>query len=782
MTGIDFIQDLGVVLLVAGVVGWLFQRFSLSVVVGYLLAGIIIGPYTPPFPLVTDIDRIQTLADVGLVFLMFSIGMGLSITRLRRLGFPIVLATVLIAFLLFNGWRVLGGAFGLTGIQSLFFAGLWVSSSSAIIGKVLQERGLTHQRHGQLALGVTVLEDIVAIVVLTILLSYVGMGDEDPAALWETIGAFGAFVIFIAITGLLLLPRLLRFLGRRAGTEIRTVIVVSLVLLFAMLAQKSGYSLAFGAFLVGAIVAETPQKGQVENAFTGLLYVFSAVFFVAIGMLIDVAILAEVWPYIIGVAVLIILGRVLAAYFVLVLIGAPTRSALRAGLALTPMGEFGFIIAQAGIMAAVVPDTFYPLAVGVSLLTALACPILVSGSERIAGTMERLEPRFLRNSISYYHNWLERISSQPAKTVLWRVCRRCFIQITVGILFVSGLLIAAEPVYGVVADAVGKDLFFPYGTTVMFWGALGVVALFPLYATWRNISAIAMLIAEASGRTRGEKVVPFIVERAIKATGALALLLWLWALLPLGPAAAWVFGALIAGAVGMIVLFRRRLNFIHSQLEVELQELMSEGYRKSSRALPPWLRDHKDFHLNVSECAVPDNAVCGGKTIGYLALRSRFGCSIVGIDRQGFVIGNPGPQTVLYPRDRLLLLGSTEQIEAARKVLTAETADFARETVALDDVQIENVVVPLESPRSGKTLAELDVNRVTGVQVAGIQRQDQLRINPAGHERIQPADELLVLGSPDQVNGFRRWLMPQTVDGEESSGKTPPDTDPGKQA
>jgi monovalent cation:H+ antiporter-2, CPA2 family len=760
--GIDFIQDLGIVLLVAGTVGWIFHRFGLSVVVGYLLAGIIIGPYTPPFPLVEDLDRVQTLANVGLVFLMFSIGMGLSLTRLRRLGFPIVVATVLIAFLLFNGWRALGAFFGLNPLQSLFFAGLWVSSSSAIIGKVLQERGMTHNRSGQLALGVTVLEDIVAIVVLTVLLSYVGLGQEqDPTTVWETIGVFGAFVIFMAITGLLIIPRLLRYLGKRAGPELQTVIVGALLMLLAVFAQRAGYSLAFGAFLLGAIVAETPQRGQVENAFAGLRHVFSAVFFVAIGMLIDVAILKEVWHYILAISVLVIIGRVVASYFVLILIGASTRQAVRAGLALTPMGEFGFIIAQAGITAAVVPVSFYPLAVGVSFLTALACPILVGRSDAIARGIEKLEPRFLRAGISYYQNWLERISSLPEGNRLWKLCRKRLIQIGVSILFISGLLLAARPVYASLVEAVGRDLLFAYGTTVLFWGGVAVIALFPLYATWRNIGAVAMLLAEASNGGRREKVVPFLVERGVKGVALLALLTWLWWLIPLGLAAGWVFAALVAWAVAMFVLFRRRLVRVHSQFEVELEDLMSDGYRKSSHPLPPWLDEaHKEFQLNMGDFVVPDNALCGGRKIGELALRTRLGCSIVGLDRQGFVIGSPGPETILYPRDRLLLLGSKEEIEAAQQELGAERQEKNVQTVALDDVQMESILVPMDSPRAGKSLAELNINRLLGVQVAGIQRQKQMRVNPQGTEQIQSADTLLVLGSPEQIARFRRWLMP----------------------
>lgn len=770
MTGIDFIQDLGVVLLVAGLVGWLFQRIGLSVVVGYLLAGIIIGPYTPPFPLVEDTDRIQVLANVGLVFLMFSIGMGLSFTRLQRLGFPIVVATVLIAFLLFNWWRMIGTAFGLTGIQSLFFAGMWVSSSSAIIGKVLQEKGLSHQRNGQLALGVTVLEDIVAIVMLTVLLSYIGMGEQEAGTIVETLGVFGALVIFVAITGLLLVPRLLRGLGLRAGVELQTLVVAALLMLLAVLAQRAGYSLALGAFLLGAIVAETPQRGQVEKAFAGLRHVFSAVFFVAIGMLIEVAILREVWHIIIGVAFLTIIGRVAAAYFVMALIGVPTRDGIRAGLALTPMGEFGFIIAQAGIVAAVIPSSFYPLAVGVSLLTALACPLLVSRSEKIVRLIEKCEPAVWRRGIAYYHSWLDRVAVTPGENRLWRLSRKRLLQIALGVLFITGLAIAAEPIYRMLAQTMGDDLFFPYGTVLLFWGALGIIALFPLFAIWRNVSAVAMMLAEATSRREKDKILPFIVEHGVRAIAFLALLLWVWALLPLGVAGIWIFAIIVVVAIGSVLVFRRRLIFIHSQFEVELSELMSEGHRKSSRELPSWLKTRREFQLEVNECVIPENGECGGRSIGELALRTRYGSSIVGIDRQGMVLGNPGPETILYPGDRLLLLGSQEEIEAARGVLARQREERQGEMLALDDVQMETVVVPLDSPRSAKTLAELDLKQVTGVQVAGVQRRNQLKVNPGGQERIESGDELLVLGSPGQIRRFRRWLEPS---GEERLEEEP---------
>src|SRR5882672_3462933 len=204
MHGIDFIKDLAVVMLVAGLVVWACHRAGLSVVVGYLVAGMVIGPYTPPFSLVSDIGRIETLAQVGLVFLMFSIGMGLSLRKLRRLGLSLVLATFTGAIIMYNLTRAVGGALGWSPIETAFLAAMLMVSSSAIINKVLQEIGVTHEKSSQLAMGVSVLEDVVAIVMLTILNSLIHISGGEKASVGSTLGLLGAFIALAGIGGMLI--------------------------------------------------------------------------------------------------------------------------------------------------------------------------------------------------------------------------------------------------------------------------------------------------------------------------------------------------------------------------------------------------------------------------------------------------------------------------------------------------------------------------------------------------------------------------------------------------
>lgn len=763
MTGIQFIQDLAIVMLVAGLAGWLFQRIGLSVVVGYLTAGMMIGPKSNLMPLIQGTENIQILSQVGLVFVMFSIGMGLSMRRLRRLGLSILIAAAVGGLLVFNITRLLAVAFGAGETQSLFLAAMLVVSSSAIIGKALSDLGATHRKSAQLALGMTALEDIVAIVALTFLISSIGVGGETTPTM-RTFGLFGAFVIFLGVTGLLLVPRWLRYLSLKATGELQTLLVSSMLFLLALLAHRAGYSLALGAFLLGAIVAETPQRGEVERSFEGLRHLFSTVFFVSIGMMIDVRGLFAILPWILLVSVLTIVGRAAATSFSLVLIGNETRESVRAGLALTPLGEFSFIIAQTGIAASVLPTEYYPLAVGISVITSLFCPVLVRHSTSISEFIHKLEPKVVSNGIAFYHRWLARLGTIGKESIFWRLSRRRFVQIGVGVLFVTGLLILANPLYSRILRAVGQHFGFQYGTAILFWGATAVIILIPLLAVWRNIGALAMLYAQMTSRGREkETIAPFLIENGIKLVSGLVLFLWLSGFVPLGATGVWGLLLVVALVLLVLLFFRRRIIRIHSQFEVELEELLGTN-KSATKSLPPWLNRHRDWDLNVSDFELPALAECAGKKIGDIALRSTFGCSIIAIDRQGFFIGNPNPETVLFPHDRLLLLGRDEPMAKARSFL-AQTRDG--ETLGLDEVQMETVTVPEGSPRLNQTLAELDIARQTGVQVAAIKRLSEPRVDPGPNVRLKAGDELLVAGTPDQVRDFLRWLAaPPALEGE----------------
>ncbi|MEI6861468.1 MAG: cation:proton antiporter [Verrucomicrobiota bacterium] len=762
MHGIEFIQDLAVILVVAGIVGWACQRAGLSVVVGYLVAGMIVGPHTPPFSLVTDEVRVGTAAQAGLVFLMFSIGLKLSLRRLRRLGAALLLAVFVSAGIIYYLTRVAGAVAGLGPLESAFLAGMLMVSSSAIIAKILHETGANHERAGQLALGVSVLEDVVAVVMLTVLNSLVRLGAATgtaagAAGVAKTLALFAAFVVLAGVVGLLLVPWLLRRMSIAADEELQTLGIAALLFGLAVLAQHAGYSLALGAFLLGTIVAETPHRHQVERTFAGMRDVFSAVFFVAIGMQIDLRELGAMWAIILGVTVFTLLVRSLAATTGLLLIGTAPREALRAALTVTTIGEFSFIIAQLGVEEQAVPRSFYPLAVGVSLLTTLVAPPLIRRSGRMADAVLARQPRWQEDWLGYYQAWLERVRARQKRNQLWQLSRKRLLQIGTGMMAVTGLLVFAEPLLGLVEEWLGPNWLFPHGPAAIFWTVLGLVALAPLVAIWRNCSVLALLGAQVStqGHPQAARLAP-LVETCLKLAAGAVLYVWLASFLPIRGAAKWAVVATVLLAGAALLLLRRKLVRWHSELEVELQSLLGAGEGRMSATTVPWAQSHSDWKLSVAECVLPDLADCQGKKIGELGLRSRLGCSVMGIERQGYMMQLPGPDTVLYPQDKVLLLGKAEQVAVGRKFLTAVSGVAA--VSEFGDVRTELLAVPAGSQAAGRALRELGTATAQRVQVVGIKRGPHRILSPGAEEVLLPGDELLVLGTPQRIVGFKDWL------------------------
>jgi monovalent cation:H+ antiporter-2, CPA2 family len=762
MHGILFIQDLAVILGVAIVVGWICQRVGISVVVGFLAAGILVGPGMPYTALVSDVGPIETLAKVGLVFLMFSIGLRLSLRRLRRLGLPLLGAVFLGAIAMYYLTRLLAAGLAWNSTEALFLAGMLMISSSSIISKVLHETGLNHERAGQLALGVSVLEDIVAVVMLALLESVVqlgGAGDRHASEIGTTLLHLGAFVVLIGCAGLILVPWFLKQMSISINEELQTLGIAALLFGLAVLAQKAGYSIALGAFLLGIIVAETPHRHQVERTFEGMRDVFSAVFFVAIGMQINAADLVHSAGLIFGVAAFTLVARPLAVASGLCVVGVPARDGIKAGLMATPIGEFSFVIAQLGVGAAVVPAQFYPLAVGVSLLTTLVSPIVARNSTRIAVGIASRQPRWLTDWLHYYQDWLARFTRQRRRSPLWQLSRKRFAQIGLEMLFVSGVLVFSRDLYEGLVAWVGHDLMFPNGTQTVFWIVLSLSVMAPLVAIWRNCSALALLFAQVSTshHPRGRQLAP-IVETGLKIVIVGLLTVWLIAVVPAEDTARWLLLASALVGIAAVLLLRRKLIYWHCVLEVELKNTIENSDSKLTATTAPWLGRHPDWDLHMIDCTLPDLADAQGRSIAELNLRARFGCSVVGIERQGFMIPLPTPQTILYPRDRVLLMGTNEQVRAGKEFLGGVSGAPGVDSL-FEEVRMDTVTVPLWSRASGRSLGELSPAYGHAVQVAGIHRGGIRILNPGAAEVLRPGDELLVLGTPDQIRDFGAWIL-----------------------
>ncbi len=771
MHGFNFIQDLAVILLVAGVVGWLCQRLGLSVILGYLVAGMIVGPHLPEtLALVTNRERIDTLAQIGLVFLMFSIGMRLSVRKLRRLGLSLLLAAMAGAVVVFYFSRSLAVILDWPARHGIVLAAMLMVSSSAIISKILQETGSTHERSGQLAMGIAVLEDVVAVVMLTLLNSMVQYGHGGAGQVVESVLLLGAFVVLAGVIGLLLVPWLLQRMSIAVDEELQTIGIAALLFGLAVIAQGAGYSLALGAFLLGTIVAETMHRHQVERTFEGMRDVFSAVFFVAIGLQIDARDIWDQLALVIVLGLFTLLARTVAVGAGMTLTGSSSKDALRTGLTATPIGEFSFVIAQLGVAAAIVPRSFYPLAVGISLVTTLLAPLVTRRSDEIATFVLAREPRWLAAWLAAYRDWLERSQERRRRNLLWQLSRKRIAQVGVGMLFVTGLVVFSGQLFELVQHWIGPRFEYPLAVQIGFWTLLVLVSLAPLVAIWRNLSAMALIYSELSTRGhRNRKRMRPMIETALKVAAATALSLWLLAIIPVGELAKSLVLITAAAALVGILVLRRKLIYWHSEMEVGILSAIETDSARMSSTTAPWLQPHSDWNLHMIDCTLPDLADCQGKTIAELDLRARYGCSVVGIERQGYMIPLPPPETTLYPRDKVLLLGTGEQVRAGQKFLAQVSGVRGADSV-FEEVSMEVMLVPGWSRAAQRTLGDLSPARSFGVQVAGIHRGGFRILNPSAQELIRAGDEILVLGTPAQNTEFKAWLRENPAETEDGEG------------
>ncbi|MCC5806128.1 MAG: cation:proton antiporter [Opitutales bacterium] len=746
-----FIQDLAVILLSAAVFGYLCGRAGLSPVVGYLMAGLVVGTPEITVPYVTDTARLEVIAQLGVVFLMFSIGLQFQLRKVRELGGRIVLATAVLAVLVLTMARGSADLLALSGVAGICLAAVFMNSSSAIIGKVIGDEGLGHERYGQVALGITLMEDIVSVVMLAVLGSYLALevdrAQQSPAGI---IVMLAGFAVFVLLVGLLVIPRILRRIGRSGQADLASIFVAGSLLTLALIAVRAGYSLALGAFLFGMIVAETSQRGWIERNFRGLKDVFLTVFFVTIGMTIEVQAIPGALKWILLGTAGALVGRGAAAFVALVAVGERPRQALQSALCLTPIGEFSFIIAGIAVAGGIFSETFQVAVVGTALLTSMVSPLLAKNAPRLTAFLaEGRYPRLDQWHAVYAGLWKGGGASRSS--TFWRIFKVRIAQVVLESVFVLMVLVFAEPVLRWIHSALPLPDYFPEALiVVVFWVGVCLLCLVPLVAIWRNLSAMAMILEDF----RGRGTVPGRILAAVFHFGYFAILsIAIWNLLPVGTTRVWILAAVVALTVFLVAAGWRNMVQWHSRVEVALKENLSAGGEKGARRL---FESHREdeWKLNIEEFTLPDDTALGGLSLRDCNLRARTGCSLVGIERHGYALRSIGPETQLFPGDELLLLGSRAQITAARRFLGGAAQSEEERPPPQRDLVLESIVIPENDAAVGRKLAELDWTGRYGVQVVALRREGLVAVSVDGSTRIEAGDTLLLMGRTDRIQAL----------------------------
>jgi len=669
MHSVAFLQDLAVVMIVAGLVTVVFHRFKQPVVLGYILAGLIIGPFTPPVLWIEDQETIQTLADLGVIFLMFSLGIEFSLRKLREVGATaLIAATLEITVMIWTGYAI-GRAFGWSAMDSIFLGAIISISSTTIIVKALGDLGMSKERFAQYIFGILIVQDLAAVVMIAVLSGIAVTGQVSPAETVFTVSTLVVFLVVLLVGGLLLVPRLVSYVGKFRSSETLLIAVLGICFGISLLAVRLDYSVALGAFIAGAIVAEAREAGKIKILTEPIRDMFSAVFFVAIGMLIDPRLLIQYALPIAVITAAVVIGQILCCATGTFLAGHDTRTSLRVGMGLAQIGEFSFIIASLGLSLRVTGDFLYPIAVSVSAITTFLTPLLIRNSDRFIAWFDRVAPPQLVASLAVYSGWLQKTRRQRQDTAVRKQFRRMAWQIALNTTLIAGIFIAAA----FVASRSPKwavDLTSGFGgRNTLLWFCAVLLSL-PLYvAIFRKLQALGMMISEvsiASASRTDPAVARAVVSNVVILAGVLMLSILSIALsstiLP-----SWnVLFLLLIVIAGITFLFWRHFVRIYAKAQISLRETLSQSRETEEHAkpIPTVLRT-----ASLDTVIVPPGSTAAGRLIRELEVRSQTGASVVAIDRAGFNLINPGPDDELLAGDQVILLGSAEQLSKARQLL-----------------------------------------------------------------------------------------------------------------
>lgn len=765
---LGMVRDIAVVMTVAGAVAVLFHRLRFPFVLGYLVAGILLSPGVFPGCLgvpIHDIRTVRALADVGIVFLVFNIGMEFRLYRLKQLGARAVLCGLAEAAVMFLVGASVGRVLGWGPVASLFLGAMLVPCSTIILSKSVGEAGLGGRPFARMAMGLAIMEDLVVIVMLVVLTA-AGRGlPPDWAGLWGLGWGILVFLAAAIVGGLLAVPRLMNSLYRAHHHEALVIVTFGLCFGFALLATKLGYSGALGAFVMGMIAAESLAREWLVRRLEPMREFFAALFFVSIGVLFDAGLfVAHAWE-VAAVAAVFALAKVAAVTAGGVVTGFHWKRCLRAGLAMTNLGEFSFILAAAAAAEGLVPGALHPMILGVCVISAGWSPLVVRGIDRLADGADALMPAPLRTFLALYESRIAESWAPRHPRRWWRVLRRPLLMLAGEVGAMSAVVAAVPTIRAGVSRflAAGGNL----APDMVAW-VVALLACVPIgVAAWRNIGVLAMVLSEmavprdAAGAGRG------LLEKAVGGafSGFAGLLIVGWLLMLSQPfLPPWpVTAGLVLGGMALSGLLWRKMVQMHHRVETAIESSLDQATDLSTlarREVRQLLEDRYPLQARIRELIVlPDSQVVG-QSLRQLRVREETGATVLSIRRSGFELVNPAAESVLFPEDHVLVVGGGEDLDRA-----AAFFEKARARDRLSGSEVWTIRLTDYSPAVGRTLSEVNLRAEAGVSVVGLVRAGENRLNPDPGTVAEVGDSLVLFGTLAQLSRAGAILGGEMVEG-----------------
>lgn len=778
----ETVIGLGVVLFVAALAILLAHRLRQPMVLGYLVAGLLVGPHGPlPWRLV-GLEHVDAMASLAIIFIMLSIGLEFSPRKLRQLGAAPVAAALLQMILMFLVGRTMALAVGLDAMSALFVGMAMAISSTIVAIKILEEKHELTQPHGRLVVGILLVEDIVAVVFLALIGGLAVTGTIQLAEVTPVFLVMAAFIIAGLVVGALVVPRLLDL--ARSSRELLLVVVLGAAFGVALLADHFHISIALGAFLVGAVIAESRAAHEAEATVEPLKHMFTAVFFISIGMLIVPQELLANWRLILIISAVLVVVRIIGIAGPAFLFGYPPRYALRGGAALGQVGEFSFIVLASGIAAGLIGTDILTLFVGVAGVTTLATPYLIMASPFMLKALRRVTPAPIRTYADVYTGWTQRLGEEEETK---RHRRHEFVLLRR--IVMNALVLFALGSIAYFLYLVSFDILVPVGQwqvslawlVVPLAGIVMVPFVVTLWAALREL-AMEMILELVPDRVILQDEPP-VALRVVRASLGLVLALGAAGLVVVflpeaGPLALAGGGAALLLIALAGALLWRQIRRMHDQVEETMEDLFGVARTVEERdEVMRLIGRHYKVSLLTKNVEVPPNSPVAHRQIRDVQLRNRTGTTVVSIQRGRDRYVNPPPSMLILPEDILLLMGEEHHLERAQGYITQQVAPGSVPAPSSGEVTVQEYSLPDDSLAVGQTITGLGMRQYTGASIVAVLRGHTHIQNPPPNLVLQPDDQIFMIGTKDQVDKAMDLLAQKREQPDEGSSGRHPDPD-----
>lgn len=739
------VKDLALILMVAGIVTIIFKKLKQPLVLGYIVAGFLVSPHMPYTMSVIDETDIKTWADIGVIFTLFSLGLDFSFKKIVKMGASPIIATVVIVFFMMMLGISIGHGFGWSKMDCIFLGGMLAMSSTTIIYKAFDDMGLRQQKFAGMVMSVLILEDILAIVMMVMLSAIAGGNNPDGEQMIGSVIKIAFFLVLWFIVGIFAIPLFLRSVRKLINNETLLIVALGLCCGMAVLSTKVGFSSAFGAFVMGSILAETIEAEKIIKLVEPVKNLFGAIFFVSVGMLVDPKILIEYAIPILALVGSILIGQAIFGTFGFMLGGESLKSAMRCGFSMAQIGEFSFIIASLGLSLGVISNYLYPVVVAVSVITTFLTPYMIRLATPTYQVMEKHLPKRLINILNHF------AMSHPPTTQQskWKSLLRQMLINTVAYSILTAAVIALMFTFVLPFT---RSLFPGWK---LHWYANAITGILTLVLIAPFLRAIIMKKNHSNEWKRlwvesSINRIPLLFTIVVRFVIALAFIFYICNYLTR-------FTDALMIIIGIAVVSLMIASRWTKKRSIKMERLFIHNLR--SRDIMAQVNGEKkplyeghllDRDIHISDFDVPEDSSWGGKTLKELHLRERFGVDMSSIMRGSQRLNIPNGDTVIFPGDKLQVIGNDDQLQ---KFATALSTDLIPEDLEIEkrEMKLRQLIISGKSEFCGKSLLESGIRDKYNCMVVGLEEGQENLTKIAPTRTFEKGDILWIVGEESDL-------------------------------